>query len=193
MARSAALQAIKPKPFSVWEVLIPIIFILGYMRSKEQRELFAQNLMFTKKMALESAFEMLKENIDKKQALSAIDDKTKAVLDQVGHDIYSEDIRQCQLKEIDLLIDHFYKLLKTDGDDYSDLVFNTYRTKKKYTEFITELNYAEKEVTLAACHTLGDNADTHTLTRLESAVEIIRQKEAGEIFGEVPEGNVKQR
>ena len=34
MAKSVAMQTIKPKPLSVWEVLIPIIFIFGYMKSK---------------------------------------------------------------------------------------------------------------------------------------------------------------
>ena len=55
IARLIALKVIKPKPFTVWEVLIPILFIFGYMKSKEQREIFAQNLLFTKKLALSHA------------------------------------------------------------------------------------------------------------------------------------------
>lgn len=193
VARSAALQVIKPKPFSVWEVLIPIIFILGYMRAKEQRELFTQNLMFTKKIALEAAFEISTDNKNKKEVLLNIDNKTKAVLTQVGSDIYSEDIRQCQLEEIKLLIDHFHKLLEMDGEDYSDLVVNVYRTENNYTKFTDKLKNAEKKVTLAACQTLGDKTDIHTLTRLESAIDAIRQKEADKIFGENYTRNVKQR
>jgi hypothetical protein len=38
LARSVAITTRRLKPFSVWEVLIPIVFILGYMRSRHQRE-----------------------------------------------------------------------------------------------------------------------------------------------------------
>ena len=53
MARAIALKAIRPKPFSVWEVMIPVIFIMGYMKAKADREVFTQNILFTKKLALE--------------------------------------------------------------------------------------------------------------------------------------------
>ena len=33
LARSVAISYRPVRPFSVWEVLIPIVFILGYMRS----------------------------------------------------------------------------------------------------------------------------------------------------------------
>jgi len=186
MARSAAIRVLKPKPFSVWEVLIPIIFILSYMRAKEQRELFAQNLIYTKKMALEAAFEIVNENKNKEEVLTKIDHKTKTVLNDVGEDIYSEEIRQCQMAEIDLLIDHYLSLLKADGDIYSTLIMGAYQTKVNYAKFINTLKDAEKWVTLAACKTLGDKTDTGTLAKLESAMDTIRQKEADDIFGTGP-------
>jgi hypothetical protein len=183
MARSAAVQVMKPKPFSVWEVLIPIIFILSYMRTKEQRELFVQNLMFTKSMALEAAFEIVNENKKKEEVLAGIDHKTKTVLNNVGNGIYSEGIRQCQMAEMDLLIDHYHGLLKEKGEKYSTLVVNAYQTKNNYSKFIYKLKDAEKKVTSAASKTLGDKTDTSTLTRLESVIDSIRLKEADEIFG----------
>ena len=96
LANSVALQAIQPKPFSVWEVLIPIIFVLGFMRSREQREVFAQNLMFTKKMALEAAFEMLKNGQAKEAAMQRIAVETQSLLSTIPSGVYSDAIRQNQ-------------------------------------------------------------------------------------------------
>jgi len=182
MARSATLQVMKPKPFSVWEVLIPIVFILGYMRVKEQRELFTQNLMFTKKLAISAALDMVKNDLSKPEVMAKINNETKAIIANVDNDIYSEEIRQRQMDEIDLLIDHFYKLLQMEGENYTTLIFNTYKTKNNYNKFITKLKDAEKKVTSAACKTLGDKTDTSILARLESAIESIRQKKTNEIF-----------
>lgn len=182
MARSAAVQVMKPKLFSVWEVLIPIIFILSYMRTKEQRELFAQNLLFTKKMALEAAFQIINENKNKKDVLTEIDHKTKKVLQNVENRIYSEEIRQYQMAEINLLVDHYLSLLKADGENYSVLIIRAYQTKDNYIKFTKKLKNVEKKVSSAACQTLGDKADISTLTRLESAIDSIRQKETEEIF-----------
>ncbi|MCJ7712988.1 NF038143 family protein [Candidatus Bathyarchaeota archaeon] len=183
MARSATLQVMKPKPFSVWEVLIPVIFILNYMRVKEQRELFTQNLIFTKKLAMDAALDMAKNNLNKSEALAKIDNQTKAVIAHVDKNIYSEEIRQCQIDEIDLLIDHFHRLLDINGEDYTTLIINAYQTKNNYIAFANKLKNAEKKVTSAACKTLGDKTDTSTLANLESAIDLIRQKEADKIFG----------
>lgn len=182
MARSAARQAMEPKTFSVWEVLIPIIFILGYMRQKEQQEIFTQNLMFTKIKALEAAFKMLKKNKTKEAVLSEIDHETKELLAQVDKSIYSEDIRQCQIDEIKFLMDHYLKLLNVDASDYETLVISAYSTVKEYGMFIQNLKQMEDKVTLAAQQTLGDKTDTRTLSRLESAIDTARQKEADAIF-----------
>lgn len=182
-ARSATLMVLKPKPFSVWEVLIPIVFILGYMRTKEQRELFTQNLIFTKKLALGAALDMAKKNLTKQEIMAKIDKETNAIISNVDKDIYSEKIRKCQMDEIDFLIDHYQKLLEVDAEDYKSFIVSAYKTKNKYTKFLTGLKAVEKKVTSAACQTLGDKADTHTLIRLESAIDSIRQKETFDIFG----------
>lgn len=182
-ARSAALKVLKPKPFSVWEVLIPIVFILGYMRAKEQRELFTQNLIFTKKLALGAALDIAKNKLSKQEAMDKIDKETKAVISNVDENIYSEEIRKCQMDEIDFLIDHYINLLEADGLDYKTFILDVYQTKNEYIKFITELNAFEKKVTSAACQTLGGKADMTTLAQLESTIESIRQKEADDIFG----------
>jgi hypothetical protein len=182
MAKSIAFQAIKPKPFSVWEVLIPVIFILSFMRSKEQREIFAQNLMFTKKMALEAAFEMLHKKQSKEAVLRRIASKTQDLLASVAGGVYSEAIRQKQMQEIDLLIDHYGKLMGGDGGNYVTLVASAYRTREDYEVFLDRLTSAERRVTEAARETLGNQTDDQMVARIDTASDRFRRQEVETIY-----------
>ncbi len=182
MARSVALAVIQPKPFSVWEVLIPILFIFGYMRSKEQREVFAQNVLFTKKMALQAAFDMFKKDHTRETEMEQIRSKTREMIATIPGGIYSAEIRQEQLKEIDLLVDHYGRLLNSEGDDYDSLVFNAYRKPQRLSDFFERLQEAEERVGRAAHNTLGDNADTPTLERMNAALRNTRLKITEKIF-----------
>ena len=182
MVKSVALQTIKPKPFSVWEVLIPIVFILGYMRSKEQREIFAQNLMFTKKLALEAAFEMLKRDRSKEMVMRRVASETASLLSSIPNGVYSDAIRQQQIGEVDLLIDHYCKLMRADGNDYAALVVNAYQTKTDYSDFQEKLMSAERMVTQAARETLGHQTDNEMAGRIETATEKIRRQEVETIY-----------
>ena len=182
MASSVALQAIQPKPFSVWEVLIPIIFVLGFMRSREQREVFAQNLMFTKKMALDAAFEMLKNGQAKDAAMQRIAVETQSLLSTIPSGVYSDAIRQKQLGEIDLLIDHYCRLLQADGGDYAALTADAYRTRQAYAAFLDRLALAEQAVTEAARETLGNQTDTQMAERIAAGTDKYRQQEIEAIY-----------
>ena len=181
-ARSVALAVIQPKPFSVWEVLIPIIFIFGYMKSKETREVFAQNVLFTKKMAMQAAFDMLKKGQTRESVMERIRSKTREMISEIPGGIYSAEIRREQLKEVDLLVDHYCRLLNSEGQDYDSLVFNAYRTPQRLTDYFEQLQKAEESVGRAAHNTLGSNADTHTFDRMNAALRNIRLKFTEKIF-----------
>lgn len=186
MARVIALKAIRPKPLSVWEVTIPVIFIMGYMRAKADREVFSQNMLFTKKMALEAAFDMIRKETHKADALIKIEHKTKELMSSLPAGIYSEGIRREQLKEIELLIDHYLKLLRADGKDYPALVLGAYSQPKDYLDFQQALSSLEKQVARAASRTLGAQTDAAMLSRIESATDELRSAEIQKIFDSRP-------
>ena len=182
VARSVAVACIRPKPFSVWEVMIPIIFIFGYMKSKETREVFAQNVLFTKKMAMQAALDMLKKGQTRESVMDRIRSKTREMISEIPGGIYSAEIRREQLKEIDLLVDHYCRLLNSEGEDYDSLVFNAYRTPQRLNDYFEQLQKAEESVGRAAHNTLGSNADTPTLDRMNAALRNIRLKFTEKIF-----------
>lgn len=182
LANSMARSVIKPKPIGVWEFMIPFIFILIFMKNKQIKELLVQNFMFTKKLALDASFEMIQTGCNKEEAIAKIEKKTNDILASDTQKIYSDEIRRKQIKEIDLLIDHYLKLLETESEDYSSLVINAYQSRQSYMTFLEQLKSAEKEVSKAAQETLGDRADTATLSKIEKTTDRIRVAEIEKIF-----------
>jgi len=185
-AKLVSMAVVRPKPLGVWDVTIPIIFILNFMKLKQTREIFIQNFMFTKGLALDAARNIIKKGRTRESELVQIEDKTKSILDADTDGIYSEEIRRSQMEEIDLLIDHYCKLFKTDGVDYSFLVINTYQDQRGYTAFFSKLKDTEKKVSNAAKRILGKKADTVALSKIEAAIDRVRKAEVERIFGPKP-------
>ena len=182
MAQGLAASLIRPKTLTVWEIMIPVIFILNYAKLKQSREVFIQNQMFTKKMALDAALDMKKKDASKETVMAQIQSKTKELVSSVPGGIYSDDIRRQQLKEIDLLVDHYTRLLNAVGKDYASLVTHAYQTAADYSSFLDVLKSAENEVMGAARRTLGDQTDMETAVKIESITANMRTAEVKKIF-----------
>jgi hypothetical protein len=181
-ARSVSRLAIKPRPISVWEVLIPVFLIFNFAKAKNDREIFVQNLLFTKELALKASLDMVKNNRKKRDVMSPIEERTRNLLTTVSPEIYSEDIRSKQLLEIGLLIDHFSKLMAVAGRDFKALVNGAYQSPDAYLDFLTRLGSHEKEVNMAALRTLGTRGDPALVFRMEETLDRLRRDGAREIF-----------
>ena len=188
MARVIALKAIRPRPLSVWEVMIPVVFIMGYMKAKADREVFSQNMLFTKKLALEAAYGMIRENQTKADAMRSIDIQTRELLTSVPDGLYSDGIRQEQLREMEFLIEHYRKLLQADGQDYDAMVLGVYPQREDFRKFQQALSALEKQVSGAAGRTLGAQTDAAMLSRIESATDELRRAEVKQIFDSGKQG-----
>ena len=182
LAKWVSLSLIPPRPVSVWEVLIPVLFVFSYMELKQKRELFTLNMLFTKQLALDAALDMVKDGRSKKDALADVSVKTKDVLASDTQKVYSESIRQCQHQEIALLIDHYQKLFHTRCVDYVEMVIHAYPRLETYMDFFYRLKALEKGVTDAAQQILGLKIDIPMLNRIESTLENIRITEAQKIY-----------
>jgi hypothetical protein len=181
-AVSVARMVIKPRPISVWEFLIPVLLIFSFAKTKSEKEVIIQNLLFTKQLALEAALDMAKNGLNREEVLFSIKDKTSSLVNTVEDGIYSEEIRQKQLKEINLLIDHYCRLLNAEGENYASLVINVYQALESFTNFLAQLKALEKEVNLAAMQTLGSRADPELVAGMEETTDRVRMAAAQKIF-----------
>ncbi len=182
LARAVADSAIRPRPFTVWEVIIPVLLIINFMKTRGDREIFVKNLLFTKELALRAALEMAESEKTKRNAMTPIEEKTRDLLATVGQDLYSEDIRRCQVQEMDYLVDHYYRLLTAEGENFPALVRAAYPDYDGYLAFLQRLGDLEKQVNGAALRTLGSRGDPALVSRMEEAVYGLRRASAKRIF-----------
>jgi len=181
-AASVARIVIKPRPISVWEVMIPVLLVFSFAKTKSEKEVIIQNLLFTKELALKAALDMAKNRRNREEAMSDIEEKTRQLIETVEGGLYSEQIRQKQLKEIHLLIDHYCRLLQVEGQDYASLVLNAYQARESFIGFLAQLKEVEKEVNLAAMQTLQSRADPELVARMEETTDRVRMAAARKIF-----------
>jgi hypothetical protein len=182
LAKAVASLVVETKPVTAWEILIPILFLMSLFQTKRSRETFGLNFLFTKKMALEAAFTMLDKGKSREEVREQIKDKTGNLLASDKAGLYSSKIRQKQMKEMDLLIDHYTRLLEADGKDHPSMVKNAYRTRENYVAFLEELEEAEKEVYQAATQTVKTSSAREIASKMEGATARIRRAELDRLF-----------
>jgi hypothetical protein len=131
---------------------------------------------------MEAAFTMLDKGKSREEVREQIKDKTGNVLASDKAGLYSSKIRQKQMKEMDLLIDHYARLLEAEGKDYPSMVKNAYRTRESYVAFLEELQQAEKEVYQAATQTVKTSSAREIASKMEEATTRIRRAELERLF-----------
>jgi hypothetical protein len=182
VAKAVARSVIGQNSVTAWDVLVPIVFVFNVLKFKRAREIFTLNFLFTKKLALQGAFDMVKKGQNREDALSQIRDQTSQILASDKKGIYSIKIRQKQMREVELLLDHYYRLLNAEGKDYGAMVKHAYRTRQDFVAFVKELEGIEKEVNRAASQTVKTPSAPDIIIKMEEATARFRAAEVENIF-----------
>jgi hypothetical protein len=183
LAKAVAKKIAKMPEITVWAFMIPFIFVFSFLKYKRTSETFALNFLFTKRLALDAALDIIKKGLQRQDVIVRINDKTRDVLASDTQGVYSEKIRMKQMNEINLLLDHYLKLLEAEGKNYKSLLKNAYQTQDNYRTFLQQLTAAEKAVNQAALQTVGKSETAHEIiSEMENATESIRTEEAKIIF-----------
>lgn len=180
---STAAAVLGQHQASAWEIMIPPLFLYSLFRTRKSKELFINNCLFTKMLALEAAFHMVDRRQSRTAVLSQVEERTQKIMTSENKGLYSPSIQKKQMEEIDLLLDHFGRLLTADGRSHSTMVKNAYGTEEDYLRFLDCLGRAEKEVNAEALKTIqGAEIEEKTTREMEMAVQKIRRATAKEIF-----------
>lgn len=179
-ARDVAVRLIIEEPLLVWHYLIPFMFVFELLKRKREARIFAMNFLFTKKLALDAADD-INGSEEQQNRLSRIKDKTRDRLTSLK--LYSWETHQKQMAEINLLIDHYLKLLITEGNSYESLVKNAYQTRDNYQSFLSQLTSAEKAIDQAVIKTLGETEEVWQLVLTkQTVIGEMRAKRVDRIF-----------
>lgn len=152
-AREVALGVLVARPVSVWETLIPFMFIMDYLRRGSVVRLYVRNFMFPRKMAIDAALD-INSGEDREKRLLRVEEAIKEWLNSLK--LYSLGLHRNQMEVIALLIEHYSKLLNSDGDTYNSLVKSAYKNRGNYEAYLSRLVSLEKEVDRAIIEKLGE-------------------------------------
>jgi len=155
-ARVVAMGVIVRGPLTVWHVMMPFMFIFDFSRTQRETEIFARNFLFIKKLALDAAVDINKGG-GRQGKLAEIENEAKDRL--VSQKLYSWKIHQGQMAEVNLLVDHYSKLLEAEGKNYESLVKNAYKNREHFEVFLRQLTSIEKEIDRAVIVTLGETEE----------------------------------
>jgi hypothetical protein len=163
-------------------------FSLGaYFRYKRGLFSIRKNLLFTKGLAFDAAKEVVRGK-ERFLEMRFIELKTKEILDKGGKGFYTEKVRRKQLQEIELLVDHYAEILRSEKDLYEDRIRTCYSTKKKYQSFLNKLHEAEHAVIQAAVSSLRKGSKKEREAWFKKVEEVSRNARMEEVKKIFPHG-----
>jgi hypothetical protein len=179
-ARAVALGVIVKRPLSPWHFLLPGMFLFDFLRRSGETRRYSDLFLFPRKLSLNGALDILNGE-DRKKILSQIEDDVKHWL--VSLNLYSERLHRRHMDVIDLLIDHYSRLLHAGGNDYPGLIKDAYQARESYEAYLHRLGTAEQEVDHAIVEIRGETQEIVERLRMEQVqVAELRIKEVNRIF-----------
>jgi hypothetical protein len=162
-AREVALGVIYLRSPSVWHYVIPGMFIIDFLRRGSIIRKYTESDNTKASMAPSRETEI-------KSWLTALK-------------LDSQDLVMAQTETVDLLIEHYVKLLQAEGERYYDLIQNAYSSRENFEAHLRQITAAENKVDRAILARVGDNPAVKEKLELEARqVENRRQKILEDIF-----------
>ena len=179
-ARAVALGVIVKRPPSAWHFLLPGMFLFDFLRRSNETQRYSDLFLFPRKLALDGALDILNGE-DRKEILSRIEEDIKRWL--VSLNLYSESLHRRQMDVVDLLVDHYSRMLHAEGNDYPGLIKGAYPARESYEAYLHRLSAAEQEVDHAIAEIRGETREIMERLRVEQVqVAELRAKEVNRIF-----------
>ena len=167
-----------------WKIILLPVYLYQRFKYKRNLRFTCKNILYTKQLAFEAA-----KNIDQGKDYAwefrQIEIKTRDVLNKEKKGFYTEKIRRRQLPEIELLINHYRNLFKSNRATYVNIIKEQFPTKGQYQSFLTSLQKLEEDVIQAAITTMRKGTKTDRrrwFQKVKEATRKVRTTEANEIY-----------
>ena len=153
-AREVTLGVIVTRPLTAWHYIIPGMFVIDFLRRGSAIRQYTKHFMFPRKVALNAALAVTQEE-DKDSLNTRMREDIRVWLESLN--LYSSDLFQAHVTLVELLAEHYLKLLKAKGDTFNLLIENAYRDRDRFTQFIETITAAENEVDRQVIEKLAGN------------------------------------
>lgn len=179
-ARFVALGLWIKRPISPWHYLLPGMFIFDYLRRSAMVKSYSSAFLFPRQLALDLSLRAL-EGAERRQIIVEAEERIKEWL--LAYKLYSAEIKDRHMEQISVLMEHYIKLLKADGNEYSILIKNTYGDRANYENFLKKLTTTENYIDSAIAQHLGNTEEIKKRLQAErEQVAELRKKEMQKIF-----------
>jgi len=179
-AREVTLGVIVQQPLSVWHYLIPGMFIFDFLRRNTAISRYTKHFMFPRQLAIDAA-----QNLMQGYEASSVNSRIAAEIENWLNslNINSLQLARAQQRAIDLLIGHYSKLLRAEGNSHIELIENAYGSREAYEAHVRELTTAEAEIDRAIIEKMGNDEKLKEKLQLEAQqVELRRNRILENIF-----------
>ena len=179
-AREVTLGVLYLRPLSAWHYLMPGMFIIDFLRRTSAIRKYGETFMFPRELALQAA-----QDFPEGQNRADLDARLEAAIKNWLADLKldSPDLIRAQKETVELLIDHYVRLLQADGESYYDLIQNAYSSRAGFEAYLREITAAENKVDRAILARAGDKPALKEKLQLEAQqVENRRKKILEDIF-----------
>ena len=179
-AREVTLGVLYLRSLSVWHYLMPGMFIIDFLRRTSAIRKYSETFMFPRELALQAA-----RDFPEGQNRDDLDARLEAAIKNWLADLKldSPDLIRAQKETVELLIDHYVRLLRANGESYYDLIQNAYSSRPGFEAYLREITAVENKVDRAILVRAGDKpALKEKLQREAQQVEKRRHKIMEDIF-----------
>ena len=179
-AREVTLGVIVTRPLTAWHYIIPGIFVIDFLRRGSAIRRYTKHFMYPRQLALEAA-RALSEQEEHSSIPAHFEEDVSLWLNELK--LFSPELVQAHLNLIDVLVEHYSKLLSAEGDAFYLLVEHAYQNRENFTAFIDQITAAEKAVDEKVIEKLGgDEKVKAKILAEQQQIEKRRQKMLDDIF-----------
>ena len=154
LAREVTLGVIVTRPLTVWHYMIPGMFIIDFLRRGSALKKYTEHFMFPRKRAVDAA-QALAQGQSEADVFEHVENETRVWLSSL--DLYTPGLLQAQVAAVQLLVDHYGKLLKEEGYSVYALIKAAYQTPENLQGFFDQLTAAEAEVDRELLAKMGES------------------------------------
>ena len=178
LAREVALGIIIKKPLKAWLYMIPGMFIIDFLRRGKEIKRYSDHYIFPRKLALEA----IHDDAESKNIDEIMSTHERSISNRlIALELFSEELKNMYITLVKLIIDHYQRLIKADGDTFADLVNDAYKVRAQYDSFMEHLSSLERDIDNAITQRLQAKSVIESILLGQEQLGIMRKKHA-EIF-----------
>lgn len=163
-----------------WHNFIPFKFLVEYFGRKKETSQFSDKHLHFKEMALRASEEAVRSGNTERPRQAMKGELREFWMRE--QKLESRAVYENLSAMMDLLMDHYLRLLQTREREYLLMVRGTYRDRPAYQEFLTRMEQVEHDIDQGVVEALGKTWPEPYIQSKQKAIHDVRKRELDDAF-----------